>query len=57
VACISPSKTHYDESLSTIQFAHRAMDVKTRAKMNEEVQYQFQGAKDNHGQNISKEIA
>jgi hypothetical protein len=40
-ACISPSMVHYDESYSTLLFARRAMSVKTRVIMNEQIEYNF----------------
>lgn len=40
-ACISPSLLHYEESYSTLLFAHRAMAVRTYVTMNEKIEYKI----------------
>ena len=43
MACVSPYKSHYDESYSTLLFATRAMRVRTHAKLNEKIEFKVQG--------------
>ena len=40
-ACVGPSLLNYDETYSTLLFATRAMDVKTFAKLNENIDYKM----------------
>lgn len=46
-ACISPSATHFDESLSTLLFAARAMNVRIHVEINENIEYKLQKIKGN----------
>lgn len=34
IVCISPSSTHYDETLNTLKYANRAKDIKTKVSRN-----------------------
>jgi hypothetical protein len=38
-ACIGPSASNYDETYSTLHFATRAMNIKTHATLNENVDF------------------
>jgi hypothetical protein len=45
-ACIGPALINYDESYSTLLFATRAMNVRTHAKVNENVDFKITGSSD-----------
>lgn len=36
VACLSPADNNYDETLSTLRYAHRAKNIKNKPKINED---------------------
>lgn len=54
-ACVSPSMLHFDESLSTLQFAAKAMSVRIFAKRNENVEYKIQKPKKVRKNNFTRE--
>ena len=43
-ACIGPSLLNYDETFSTLLFATRAMNVRTHATLNENIDYKLTGS-------------
>ena len=36
VACLSPADNNYDETLSTLRYANRAKNIKSKPKINED---------------------
>jgi hypothetical protein len=49
-ACVSPSLLHFDETYSTLLFAARAMNVRTRASRNEKIDLRYV---DENGRSVS----
>ena len=43
VACLSPSDTNYEETMSTLKYAHNTKNIRNRPVVNEEADPKDQG--------------